>query len=284
MAEIHHFNYGWITPVLAYALSVLGSVLGLTCAVRARRTTSGGRRIGWLILAAFALGGTGIWTMHFMAMLGFGVTGTDIRYDVPRTALSAAVAIIVVGIGLMLVGLGDRGRPPAWKVLAGGVITGLGVNAMHYLGMSAMRLDGDVRYDQGLVAASVVIAVVAATVALWLSVTVSTGVAIFGSALVMGVAVCGMHFTGMAAMSVYPQQADEIAGATASTLILPIVLAVIFVVVGLAFAVLAAPTDDRDAAAVFLESQRSQRQPAGPAPDPSSLLAASRRADAQRWR
>jgi NO-binding membrane sensor protein with MHYT domain len=220
-----------------------------------------------------------------MAMLGFGVTGTDIRYDVPRTALSAAVAIVVVGAGLLLVGLGGSGRPAAWKILAGGVITGLGVNAMHYLGMAAMRLDGDVIYDRALVAASVVIAVVAATVALWLSVTVRNGPAIFGSALVMGIAVCGMHFTGMAAMSVRPQEAGEVSGATASTLIIPIVLAVIFVAVGLAFAVLSAPTDDdRDATAAYLARLHERADPPQPPRDPSSLFTASFRADARRPR
>lgn len=287
MAEIHHFTYGWITPVLAYALSVLGSVLGLTCAVHSRRA-GGAARAGWLIMAAFALGGTGIWTMHFMAMLGFGVTGTDIRYDVPVTATSAAVAIIVVGAGLLLVGLGGTGRPPLWKILVGGTITGLGVNAMHYLGMAAMRLNGEVNYDPGLVAASILIAVVAASVALALSVTVRSGPAIFGSALVMGVAVCGMHFTGMAAMSVRPAEVGGVAGAAASTLIVPIVLAVIFVVVGLAFAILAAPTDsDRQAAARidgrFLDQPNTL--PAGlQAADPSSLRAATLRAAMRRPR
>jgi NO-binding membrane sensor protein with MHYT domain len=286
MADIHHFAYGWITPTLAYALSVLGSVLGLTCAVRARQAVSGGRRAGWLMMAAFALGGTGIWTMHFMAMLGFGVTGTDIRYDVPRTALSALVAIIVVGIGLFIVGGAGTGKPAAWKILLGGVVTGLGVAAMHYMGMAAMRLDGEVIYDQGLVAASMVIAVVAATVALWLSVTVRTGAAIFGSALVMGLAVCGMHFTGMAAMSVRPGEVGEITGASASTLILPIVLAVIFVVVGLAFAIMASETreGERAAATAYLQGRRADVPDPAVAADPSSLLAASLRADARRFR
>ncbi|HEU5110471.1 MAG TPA: MHYT domain-containing protein, partial [Micromonosporaceae bacterium] len=172
MAEIHHFTYGWITPTLAYALSVLGSVLGLTCAVHARRAPSSGSRAGWLTLAAFAIGGTGIWTMHFMAMLGFGVVGTDIRYDVIETAFSALVAIVVVGVGLFIVGMGGPDRPAWWRILLGGLLAGLGVNAMHYMGMAAMRLNGAVTYDQTLVAASIVIAVVAATVALWLCQTV----------------------------------------------------------------------------------------------------------------
>jgi NO-binding membrane sensor protein with MHYT domain len=282
MAEIHHFTYGWITPVLAYALSVLGSVLGLTCAVHARRADSGAGRAGWLTLAAFAIGGTGIWTMHFMAMLGFGVVGTDIRYDVLETAFSALVAIVVVGVGLFIVGMGGTGRPAWWRILLGGLLAGLGVNAMHYMGMAAMRLNGVVTYDQALVAASIVIAVVAATVALWLCQTVRNGLAVFAAALVMGVAVNGMHFTGMRAMSVELGAHQSISGATASALIVPIVLAVIFVVVGLVYAVLAAPTEEDRAAAAFLDSRMANRSPVVPeqrsAAEASSLFNASMRA------
>src|SRR5690349_19530197 len=69
MAEVHHFAYGWITPIMAYSLSVLGSLLGLICTSRALRLATGRKRIGWLVLAAISLGGTGIWVMHFMAMI-----------------------------------------------------------------------------------------------------------------------------------------------------------------------------------------------------------------------
>jgi NO-binding membrane sensor protein with MHYT domain len=264
MAEIHHFAYGWITPVLAYALSVLGSLLGLACAARVRGLPPGGRA-KWLILAAFAIGGTGIWVMHFMAMLGFAVVGSPIRYDVPVTALSALVAVVVVGVGLFIVGMG---RPAIWKVGLGGIFMGLGVNAMHYMGMAAMRIDGTVDYDVMKVGASIAIAVVAATVALWLSITVRTGVAIIGSALVMGVAVCGMHYTGMSAMSVHVHDSGDPAGATAPTLIAPIVLAVIFVVLGLVYAVVSAQTDEDRAAAAYLDARMSARL--GDAPPPRS--------------
>ncbi|HEY3009114.1 MAG TPA: MHYT domain-containing protein [Micromonosporaceae bacterium] len=254
MGQINHFTYGWITPTLSYALSVLGSLLGLTCATRVRDARTAGRRAWWLIMAAWAIGGTGIWVMHFMAMLGFGVSGAVIRYDVATTAASAVIAIVVVGIGLFIVGLG---RPNLVKVLFGGLFAGLGVAAMHYTGMYAMRLDGQVDYDRRLVIASIVIAVVAATVALWLCITVRRTIAIIGSALVMGVAVNGMHFTAMFAMSVHLHDptGEEVRGASASTLLIPIVLAVIFVVVGLIYAMLAAPTDEDRAGAAYLDAR-----------------------------
>ena len=256
MAEIHHFTYGWVTPALAYALSVLGSLVGLTCAIRVRDTSDARRRVWWLILAAFAIGGTGIWVMHFMAMLGFAVVEREIRYDVAFTAASAVVAIVVVGIGLFIAGFG---RTTPIKIGIGGLITGLGVNAMHYMGMAAMRLAGDVRYDRTLVAASIAIAVVAATVALWLAVNVRGALAIFGSALVMGVAVNGMHFTGMAAMSVQLSDTGDVRGATAPALLVPIVIAVILVMVGMIYAVLAAPTEEDRAAAAYLDARMNDR-------------------------
>jgi NO-binding membrane sensor protein with MHYT domain len=268
MAEIHHFEYGWITPTLSYALSVLGSLLGLTCAVRTRQALTPGRRAWWLILAAWAIGGTGIWTMHFMAMLGFGVVGSQIRYDVPTTAASALIAIVVVGIGLFLANLG---RPALWKVVIGGMATGLGVAAMHYTGMAAMRLSGHVTYDRRLFGASIVIAVVAATVALWLTVNVKGALAIIGSALVMGVAVNGMHFTGMAAMAVHLDATPSpLTGTRAATLLLPIVLGVICVVVALIYAVLAAPTEEDRLGTAYLDARIAGRTAASlPPPQPN---------------
>jgi NO-binding membrane sensor protein with MHYT domain len=255
MAAIHHFDHGWLTPTVSYLLSVLGSLLGLVCAVRMRSAPSTGWRVWWLSLAAVAIGGTGIWTMHFVAMLGFSVDGTPIRYDVGLTAASAIIAVATVGLGLTVALLGESGR--RIRILIGGLLAGLGVTAMHYTGMAAMRLNGDISYAAGRVAASVAIAVVAATVALWLALTVSKPVVIFASALVMGVAVNGMHFTGMSAMSVHEDQlSGALSGAAASTLLIPIGLAVVFAALGLVFALMAAPTDDDRAGAAYLAARR----------------------------
>lgn len=274
MAQINHFEYGWITPALSYALSVLGSVLGLVCAGRIRTARSAGQRAWWGLLAAWAIGGTAIWSMHFMAMLGFAVKGTRIRYDVPITAASTLIAVSAVGLGLAIVG---TGRLTALRLVAGGLFTGAGVAAMHYTGMAAMRLDGTLAYDRARVALSVLIAVVAATVALWLAMTVRRGLAIVASALVMGIAVNGMHFTGMSALSVHlHHRQGQISGTEVSGLLVPIVLAVIFVVVGLVYALLAAPTAEDAAGTAYLDARRSADQHAAvaapqPTPDPVGL-------------
>ena len=134
--------------------------------------------------------------------------------------------------------------------------------------MAAMHLNGDVHYASARVTESVIIAVVAASVALWLTLTVSKPIVIFVSALVMGVAVNGMHFTGMSAMSVREEPATPLSGATASSLLIPIGVAVIFGVLGLAYALQAAPTEEDRAGAAYLESRR-QAQSAAPAAAPA---------------
>ncbi|KAF0846788.1 MHYT domain-containing protein [Nocardia caishijiensis] len=195
MLDVHHFSYGWITPVLAYFMSFVGCLLGLQCAARARNSEEG--RAGWLIGAAVAIGGTGIWVMHFIAMLGFSIRGAEIRYDVLLTLFSAVTAMVVVGIGLFMV---SRPHTTFARLVAGGTVTGLGVGTMHYTGMYAMNTNADIGYEPRIVAVSIVIAVVASVVALWFTLRVKGFLARVGAAMIMGVAVCGMHYTGMAAM------------------------------------------------------------------------------------
>ncbi|MFC7532582.1 MHYT domain-containing protein [Actinoplanes sp. GCM10030250] len=265
MAEIHHFEYGWVTPTVSYVLSVLGSLLGLTSAVRLRSSKSSGERTWWLILAAVAIGATGIWSMHFVAMMGFRVEGTPIRYDIGLTIASAVIAFVAVGVGLAIALLGSAG--PRIRILIGGVLAGLGVAAMHYTGMAAMELHGEIQYSGREVALSIAIAVVAATVALWLTLVVTKPIVIFGAALVMGIAVNGMHFTGMAAMSVLSETSfGSVAGATASGLLVPVGGAVVFAVLGMVYALMAAPTEEDRVAAAYLASRLESRTEPGPGP------------------
>ena len=260
MAQIHHFEYGALTPTVSYILSVLGSLLGLTSAVRLRSAKTGGERFWWLTLAAVAIGATGIWSMHFVAMLGFDVDGTPIRYDIGLTVASAVIALVSVGAGLAIALLGRSAS--RIRILIGGVLAGLGVAAMHYTGMAAMELRGEIHYAGREVAASIAIAVVAATVALWLTLVVSKPLAIFASALVMGIAVNGMHFTGMLAMSVLPETGSfgSVEGATAANLLVPVGGAVVFAIIGMGYALVSAPTEEDRAAALYLRERIDSRQ------------------------
>ncbi|MFJ4784024.1 MHYT domain-containing protein [Streptomyces sp. NPDC088794] len=195
-ATISNFHYGAVTLVAAYLMACLGAALGLRCTTRSLRRTR--RRAGWLALGSVSIG-CGIWTMHFIAMIGFSIDGSLVNYDTGLTLLSLIVAIAVVAVGVFLVGY--RGGSPLNLGVAG-IITGLGVAVMHYLGMAAVHTNGTIHYDTTTVALSVVIAVVAATAALWAAISIQKLWASLGASLIMGVAVTGMHYTGMAAVSV----------------------------------------------------------------------------------
>jgi len=108
------------------------------------------------------------------------------------------------------------------------LITGLGVAAMHYSGMAAMRMPARMSYDPRLFALSIVIAIGAATAALWAALRLVGFWSTLGAAAIMGVAVSGMHYTGMAAMHVYPAAGQSMAmgGADAAAFLLPLIVGV----------------------------------------------------------
>ncbi|WP_336322294.1 MHYT domain-containing protein [Streptomyces lavendofoliae] len=215
------FSHGFVTPLAAFLMACLGGALGLRCTTRSLRK-HGAPRLGWLALGATAIG-SGIWTMHFIAMLGFTVRETPIGYDPAITFAGLAVAIVMVGIGIFIVGY--RGAT-ALALVTGGTITGLGIATMHYLGMAGMRLPGELRYDTPTVTLSVVIAVVAATSALWAAVSIHGFLPSLGGSVGMGVAVTGMHYTGMAAVSVHlhGDGAGPAGGDAASSLLAPMLI------------------------------------------------------------
>ncbi|MFD9941819.1 MHYT domain-containing protein [Nonomuraea sp. NPDC059023] len=260
MSAVDHFSFGFLTPALAYVMSSAGSMLGLLLTSRARLV--GGREGRfWLVGAALAIGGTGIWTMHFIAMMGFAVTGTPIRYDVTLTVASAVLAVAVVGAGLLLVGRGGS-RPP--YLLGGGALTGLGVAGMHYLGMAAMNMSGHVHYDPLVVALSILIAVVAATVALWFTLRVRGAWRIGGAALMMGAAVSGMHYTGMFAMSVeLVPSAGPIPGSRALDFLLPLIVGLCVVTVGLLLLVILSPSEKELRGEIAFQARKAARDDEG---------------------
>jgi NO-binding membrane sensor protein with MHYT domain len=214
------FSYGLVTPLVAYLMACLGGALGLRCTTRSVLLARSWRP-GWLALGSAAIG-SGIWTMHFIAMMGFTVEGTPIRYDKPLTFASLAIAIVMVGVGIFIVGYrGARGT----ALFTGGTITGLGIASMHYLGMAGMRLDGELEYNTVTVGASVVIAMAAATAALWAAGQVRGLLWSVGASLVMGLAVTGMHYTGMAALDVHLHgTAGPVAGESPAALLAPMLV------------------------------------------------------------
>lgn len=197
-------DYNLALVLLSYLVSVLGALTGLFAASFIRGPQrAGGMRIGWLLLASLLIGGCAIWAMHFLGMIAYN-PGGPMAYDIPMTLASLIVPVVFVLFGLY-VAFGWPERPMA-RTLAG-MITGLGVAAMHYTGMAAIRIGADLSYDPTIVAVSILIAIVAAIAALHIAVTL-TGWPRYLSSLVMGIAVCGMHYTGMAALRITPVEVD----------------------------------------------------------------------------
>lgn len=187
-------SYDGLLVALSYLVSVMGSFIALLLTKYALMKPEQERGY-FRLLAAIALGGVGIWSMHFIGMLAFEL-GIPITYDWLLTTASLLIAVLVVYGGFVAITRGSLGIP---KLGLAGTIVGIGVAAMHYTGMEAMQLQAEITYDLGIVAVSIVIAIVASIVALWLAANVAAIWQMVISALVMGVAVCGMHYTGMAA-------------------------------------------------------------------------------------
>ncbi|HEX6197426.1 MAG TPA: MHYT domain-containing protein [Jiangellaceae bacterium] len=229
MGHIHHFSHGLYTPGMAFLVMMLGAIVGLRCTLRALNSSGRDRRT-WLLMGSTAIG-SGIWTLHFIAMLGFDVDGTEVRYNVPLTLLSLVLAIAVVSIGVFIVG---SSRATGFALLVGGLITGSGVAVMHYSGMAAVRISGTVNYDMAKVILSIVIALVAAVAALWIVLNIKGLRATIGAALIMGLAVSAMHYTAMWAVGVdlTISSSTRPSGATAFEFLLPLTIgigAVLFV-------------------------------------------------------
>lgn len=247
-----HFAYGWINPLMGFGFALAGSFLGLTCMVHARNIPKGKGRLKWLVFASLAIGGTGIWMMHFIAMIGFSVTGSDVRYDIAITVASLLISIVSVAFGIFVVGAGD---PSVAKIAIGGPLTGLGVVTMHYTGMFAVNISGTIHYNMTWVAASAVIAIVAATVALFFTTWVRGRVSLIVAAVTMAVAVCGMHYTGMGAISVTLSNdgKDPVPGADPLLLLMPILVLATLVLISLVFGVLGGQDEDLDKLPKHLE-------------------------------
>jgi len=195
-----HCHHNTFLVLLSYLVSVLGSYTALQLAIGIPTAKNASERWQALIGSGAAVGGGGIWAMHFIAMLACQMN-VPVTYDLPLTAASAVIGIAACTLGLAVASSGVF----SWgKLVLAGVLMGLGVAGMHYTGMAAMLMPAQTVYDQNIVALSVVIAIVASIAALWLAFNLRGWMQLLGAALVMGVAVCGMHYTAMAAAGFVP--------------------------------------------------------------------------------
>ncbi|WP_273488910.1 MHYT domain-containing protein [Roseateles chitosanitabidus] len=183
--------------LLSLAVAALTSALALQVAGMAKVTT-GWRRQSMLATGALAMGG-GIWAMHFIGMLAFELCA-QISFGAGITALSMIPALAASWVALAMLA---RKTLEIWRLILGGVLVGAGIGTMHYMGMAAMEMSVALRYDPAWFAASIVVAVLLAMLALWirfgLAGVLSRRWAIALGGVVMGGAIAGMHYTAMGA-------------------------------------------------------------------------------------
>jgi diguanylate cyclase len=193
----------WLVA-LSLGVAILASYTALDLA---GRIAIAGPRRRWIWLAGGAITmGVGIWSMHFIGMLAFALP-IPLGYDVRITGISLAIAIAVSFFALRAA----TGPTMHWRRLAiGGVLMGIGIAGMHYTGMAAMLMLPAILYQPFLFALSIAIAMAASTAALWIAYSLRDEAVRYvlvkriAAAGVMGVAITGMHYTGMAAAEFRP--------------------------------------------------------------------------------
>lgn len=191
-------SYNPLLVLLSLFVAILASYTALDMAGRV--VTAQGRAAFWWLIGGASAMGLGIWSMHFVGMLAFSLP-IPLGYDVSITLGSLAIAIASSAFALWLV---SRRELPWPRLVGGALLMGSGVAGMHYAGMAALRMTPGIQYDPAIFALSVGVAVLASGVALWIAFRLrrqSQRVRALraGSAVVMGVAIVGMHYTGMAA-------------------------------------------------------------------------------------
>lgn len=220
---------------LSYLISVIGAFIALTAVEQMRGQPAGSAR--WLNLsaAAVSLGGIGIWAMHFIGMLSLRL-GMGVSYSIPETLLSLFAAVGASALALYWV---SRGRSML-RLLGGGLMFGSAVLVMHYLGMYGMRFNGIFQWSSQLVWASVAIAYAAAVAGLWLAFSARSVPLRTAASLVIGVAVCAMHYTGMAAAGFFCTSPNPRAFPAGANLVTSLELPALVTTVSLATAVVIA--------------------------------------------
>lgn len=182
---------------VSFLVSAVGAYAALAASTLVRDPNGGVNRLN-AAFAGVALGGVGIWAMHFLGMLAWQ-PGVAVGYGLGGTLVSLAAAVLTSALALGYM----ASAPFTWKRLAvAGPLAGLGVSAMHFLGMGSMGFGGYLAWNGGVVLLAVLIAVVAASAALWLAFHVRRTSHRVAAAFVMAAAVCTMHYTGMAAADV----------------------------------------------------------------------------------
>lgn len=188
------YNSGLVATSLVVAILAAYTALDMADRVnRSPRKTA----LLWLLAGGLAMG-LGVWSMHFIGMLAFRLP-IPTGYDPLMTFISMGASVVSSTFALWLV---SQATLPAWRIVPGGVLMGLGIASMHYLGMEAMQMQPGIDYRPGWFIASIAVAVGASLVALRVFFVMRNQQRWqlrLAAASLLGAAIVGMHYTGMAA-------------------------------------------------------------------------------------
>ncbi|MDO9338063.1 MAG: MHYT domain-containing protein [Caulobacter sp.] len=213
-----HHDHLSIFVLLSVIVAVFGSWTALDLFQRVR-SHGGSDRLTWLAISAVVMGSS-IWSMHFIAMLGFD-PGSPVSYDLGLTALSLVLAIGGTAAAFLALSRGQSLQ----RLAAAGTAMGVAIGVMHYVGMAALRMAASLAYDPALVALSLVVAIAASTAALVAARRDRSAVWRAGAALVLGLAIAGMHYTAMAALRLTPLPGAETPAPGAPPLVMAVAVA-----------------------------------------------------------
>ena len=217
-------EHDWRLVILAGVVCFLASIAAVSLFQRARALREKSR-VAWLLTASMATG-SGIWATHFIAMLAFD-PGIPIAFGLVLTVISLLVAVAVTSIGLALAVYGE----PRWSAAVGGAVVGAGIACMHYTGIAAVQMPGDIYWSTYLVAASIVLGMVFGAAALEVAARVESARVTVLAAGLLALAIMSHHFTAMGAAGVVPNGINQIDPNALSPTSLSIAIAAVAAVV-----------------------------------------------------
>jgi NO-binding membrane sensor protein with MHYT domain len=199
-------SYNYVLVALSVFIGMSAAYAALDLAPR-MTAASGWRRSAWLTGGSIAIG-VGIWSMHYTGMLAFSLP-VSVEYDWPTVLLSLLAGIFAAGVSLFIL---SRKTTGITQIMFAGVVVGLAIITVHNIGMRAMRMAAEYRYDLRLTSLVVIFAILFSLIGLWSGFRfrdkTSGGWRKIAGALVVGAAISSLHYCAMAATSFLPSRPD----------------------------------------------------------------------------
>lgn len=257
-----HGTYDYWLVALSLVVASLASYTALDLSGHISVMTRPRIRHAWLAGGAAAMG-IGIWSMHFIGMLAFSLP-IPLGYDLATTGCSLVIAMLLSYSVLYIVTLA---KLTLLRLVTGGILMGFGIASMHYTGMAALQIQPGIHYDPALFVLSIVIAIAAANAALWIAQTLSDAdqshviAKRIGAGFLMGIAITGMHYTGMAAAHFPPGSVSDAANGINSHWLATTVILLTFAILNRDAHVVSLRREDEFSCQLRISAQRPDRPP-----------------------